>query len=81
MVDVVVTTAGGVEEDFIKCLRPTFMGDFHLGGKDLRARGLWGETAPEAAFSLGFRPLPSRISILSPQGAVQPHWAFGHLLL
>lgn len=26
MVDCVVTTAGGVEEDFIKCLAPTFMG-------------------------------------------------------
>jgi deoxyhypusine synthase len=30
MIDVLVTTAGGVEEDFIKCLAPTFLGDFHL---------------------------------------------------
>ena len=25
-VDVLVTTAGGVEEDFIKCLAPTYLG-------------------------------------------------------
>ena len=29
-VDVIVTTAGGIEEDFIKCLAPTYMGDFKL---------------------------------------------------
>lgn len=40
MVDCVVTTAGGIEEDLIKCLKPTFVGDFHLAGKGLRARGL-----------------------------------------
>ena len=28
MVDVIVTTAGGIEEDLIKCFEPTFMGDF-----------------------------------------------------
>jgi len=28
MVDVIVTTAGGVEEDFIKCLAPSYLGDF-----------------------------------------------------
>jgi deoxyhypusine synthase len=39
MVDVVVTTAGGVEEDFIKCLAPTYMGDFALEGKALRMKG------------------------------------------
>lgn len=26
MVDCIVTSAGGVEEDFIKCLKPTFIG-------------------------------------------------------
>ena len=36
MIDVIVTTAGGIEEDFIKCLAPTFMGDFHLRGSELR---------------------------------------------
>jgi deoxyhypusine synthase len=40
LVDVIVVTAGGVEEDFIKCLAPTHLGDFHLPGADLRARGL-----------------------------------------
>ncbi|EFA85746.1 deoxyhypusine synthase [Heterostelium album PN500] len=40
MVDVLVTTAGGVEEDFIKCLAPTYLGEFSLPGADLRRRGL-----------------------------------------
>ncbi|CAI5511416.1 unnamed protein product, partial [Closterium sp. Naga37s-1] len=40
LVDVIVTTAGGIEEDVIKCLAPTLLGDFSLPGKDLRAKGL-----------------------------------------
>lgn len=32
MVDVVVTSAGGVEEDYIKCLANTYVGDFGLKG-------------------------------------------------
>jgi len=40
MIDCIVTTAGGVEEDFIKCLAPTFMGSFELSGRDLRDRGI-----------------------------------------
>ncbi|KAH8964326.1 hypothetical protein BDL97_04G060400 [Sphagnum fallax] len=40
MVDVLVTTAGGVEEDLIKCLAPTFMGSFSMEGTQLRAKGL-----------------------------------------
>ncbi|RHZ03001.1 hypothetical protein DYB37_003714 [Aphanomyces astaci] len=40
MVDVIVATAGGVEEDFIKCLAPTYVGDFALKGADLRRRGI-----------------------------------------
>ncbi|MCO5604762.1 hypothetical protein L7F22_058932 [Adiantum nelumboides] len=40
MVDVLVTTAGGIEEDFIKCMAPSFLGDFSLPGADLRVRGL-----------------------------------------
>ncbi|XP_054039395.1 deoxyhypusine synthase isoform X4 [Rissa tridactyla] len=40
MVDVVVTTAGGVEEDLIKCLAPTYIGDFSLRGQDLRRSGI-----------------------------------------
>ena len=39
-VDVLVSSAGGVEEDFIKCLAPTFLGDFRLPGKDLRLKGI-----------------------------------------
>lgn len=35
MVDAVVTTAGGIEEDFIKCLAPTYVGDFALKGKEM----------------------------------------------
>lgn len=40
MVDCIVTTAGGVEEDIIKCLAPTFIGDFQLKGSTLREGGL-----------------------------------------
>ncbi|CAF90599.1 unnamed protein product, partial [Tetraodon nigroviridis] len=35
MVDVLVTTAGGIEEDLIKCFAPLYLGDFHMSGKDL----------------------------------------------
>ncbi|NXJ87152.1 DHYS synthase, partial [Trogon melanurus] len=40
MVDVLVTTAGGVEEDLIKCLAPTYIGDFSLRGQELRQSGI-----------------------------------------
>jgi deoxyhypusine synthase len=40
MVDVVITTAGGIEEDLIKCLQPTFLGDFALSGRELRRKGI-----------------------------------------
>lgn len=40
MVDVVVTTAGGIEEDLIKCLSHTYLGDFSLQGKELRLKGI-----------------------------------------
>ena len=33
MVDALVTTAGGIEEDFIKCLADTYIGDFALKGE------------------------------------------------
>eukprot|EP00898_Chlorokybus_atmophyticus_P006224 jgi/Chlat1/6602/Chrsp46S09070 len=42
MVDVIVTTAGGVEEDFVKCLGNTYLGDFHLKGAELRAKACHG---------------------------------------
>ncbi|XP_063239579.1 probable deoxyhypusine synthase [Bacillus rossius redtenbacheri] len=40
MVDCLVTTAGGVEEDLIKCLAPTYLGEFNLDGRKLREKGL-----------------------------------------
>ena len=40
MVHVIVTTAGGIEEDLIKCMKPTILGDFKLDGKMLRSQGL-----------------------------------------
>ncbi|KAJ3307841.1 hypothetical protein HDU76_004329, partial [Blyttiomyces sp. JEL0837] len=40
MVDVIVASAGGVEEDIIKCLGPTYLGSFSLAGADLRTKGL-----------------------------------------
>ncbi|KAJ9498606.1 Deoxyhypusine synthase [Exophiala xenobiotica] len=39
-VSAIVTTAGGVEEDFIKCLAPTYLGSFSTPGASLRAKGL-----------------------------------------
>lgn len=39
-VSAIVTTAGGVEEDFIKCLAPTFLGAFSTPGASLRAKGM-----------------------------------------
>ncbi|KAI3742097.1 hypothetical protein L1987_59777 [Smallanthus sonchifolius] len=40
MVDVMVTTTGGIEEDIIKCLGNTYIGDFSLPGAALRSKGL-----------------------------------------
>lgn len=40
MIDCIVTTAGGVEEDLIKCLAPTYIGSFELPGKELREKGI-----------------------------------------
>lgn len=39
-VDVIVTTAGGIEEDFIKCIKPFMLGDFSADGKTLREKGI-----------------------------------------
>ncbi|KZV68134.1 deoxyhypusine synthase [Peniophora sp. CONT] len=36
----IVTTAGGIEEDYIKCLGKTYLADFNLDGADLRKRGM-----------------------------------------
>jgi deoxyhypusine synthase len=40
MVDCIVTTAGGIEEDIIKCFQPTYIGDFKLDGRELRKKGI-----------------------------------------
>jgi len=39
-ISAIVTTAGGVEEDFIKCLGDTYMGTFSTPGAELRKRGM-----------------------------------------
>ncbi|KAF6819909.1 deoxyhypusine synthase [Colletotrichum sojae] len=38
-VSAIVTTAGGVEEDFIKCLGDTYMSSFSASGPELRKKG------------------------------------------
>jgi len=40
MIDVLVTTAGGIEEDFIKCIGDFKIGDFNLKGRDLREKSI-----------------------------------------
>lgn len=40
MIDCIVATAGGIEEDLIKCLAPTYLGSFELDGKTLRETGI-----------------------------------------
>jgi deoxyhypusine synthase len=40
LVDVIVCSAGAVEEDIMKTLAPHFLGDFALAGRHLRMRGL-----------------------------------------
>ncbi|EAQ84062.1 deoxyhypusine synthase [Chaetomium globosum CBS 148.51] len=39
-VSAIVTTAGGIEEDFIKCLGDTYMSSFSEAGAELRSKGL-----------------------------------------
>jgi deoxyhypusine synthase len=40
MVQVLVTTAGGIEEDFVKCLGHHTMGSFETPGIEMRGRGM-----------------------------------------
>jgi len=40
MVDCIVTTCGGIEEDFIKCISTFHMGSFYLNDKELRLKAL-----------------------------------------
>ncbi|EIW61430.1 Deoxyhypusine synthase [Trametes versicolor FP-101664 SS1] len=39
-VTAIVTTAGGIEEDFIKCLGKTYLAEFNLDGAELRKKGM-----------------------------------------
>ncbi|MEK6845090.1 MAG: deoxyhypusine synthase [Nanoarchaeota archaeon] len=39
-INTIVTTAGGVEEDIIKCLGDFYLGDFRASGAELRKRGI-----------------------------------------
>lgn len=39
-IDAIVTTAGGVEEDFIKCIGPFILGDWNVDNKTLRNKGI-----------------------------------------
>ncbi|CAM9020321.1 hypothetical protein WICANDRAFT_33126 [Wickerhamomyces anomalus NRRL Y-366-8] len=39
-VSAIVATAGGIEEDIIKCLAPTYLGEFSLQGSKLRDQGM-----------------------------------------
>jgi len=40
LIDVIVTSAGGIEEDLIKCMGDTYLGEFSLPGQQLRLEGL-----------------------------------------
>ena len=40
LVDILITTTGGIEEDIIKCLKPFILGDFNADGKKLREAGI-----------------------------------------
>ena len=40
LVDIIVTTAGGIEEDFVKCLGDFKIGSFNARGDELREKGI-----------------------------------------
>jgi deoxyhypusine synthase len=40
MISAIVTTTGGIEEDIMKTMAPTYIGDFALKGKELREQGV-----------------------------------------
>ena len=40
LVSVLVTSAGGIEEDLIKCFANTLIGDFKLNGREMRSVGM-----------------------------------------
>ncbi|KAH0448180.1 hypothetical protein IEQ34_021980 [Dendrobium chrysotoxum] len=78
MVDVLVTTAGGIEEDFIKCLAPTFKGDFSLAGTYLRSKG-WNRIGNllvpnENYCKFGDWIMPILDQMLKEQNTEKMHW-------
>ena len=40
MIDILITSAGGIEEDIIKCLGDFKIGEFNLPGKELREKSI-----------------------------------------
>jgi len=40
LVSAIVTTAGAIEEDIMKTLRPHYIGAFDIRGKELRMKGI-----------------------------------------
>jgi deoxyhypusine synthase len=40
MIDCIVTTTGGIEEDFMKCMKPTYLSDYEYDGVQSRKDGL-----------------------------------------
>lgn len=40
LVDVLITTTGGIEEDLIKTMKPFVLGSFNASGKELREKGI-----------------------------------------
>jgi deoxyhypusine synthase len=41
LVDAVFTTAGGIEEDFMKCFEDFYLGEFDMKGTDMLKRGIY----------------------------------------
>lgn len=76
-VSAIVTTAGGIEEDFIKCLGHTYLGSFTTAGTTLRAKGLnriGNLIAPNdnyCAFEEWIQPILD--TLLDEQDAVEAH--------
>ncbi|KAG0474460.1 hypothetical protein HPP92_014146 [Vanilla planifolia] len=84
MVDVLVTTAGGIEEDLIKCLAPTYKGDFALAGTYLRAKG-WNRIGNllvpnENYCKFGDWVMPILDQMLKEQTTERAHWTPSKLI-
>ncbi|KAK5012862.1 hypothetical protein LTR39_003941 [Cryomyces antarcticus] len=62
-VSAVVTTAGGVEEDFIKCLAPTYLGSFSTSGASLRAKALTDGSLGDMLYFHTFKSSPEQLRV------------------